>query len=66
MFRKKQDKAKVQLPTRPVRLPKSVQQIVPIQRVYPDALWQVGATEYSKTWSFTDINYAVADRKSVV
>ena len=60
MFRKKQDKAKVQLPTRPVRLPKSVQQIVPIQRVYPDALWQVGATEYSKTWSFTDINYAVA------
>lgn len=60
MFRKKQDKVKVQLPTRPVRLPKSVQQIVPIQRVYPDALWQVGATEYSKTWSFTDINYAVA------
>lgn len=60
MFRKKQDKAKGQLPTRPVRLPKSVQQLVPIQRVYPDALWQVGAAEYSKSWSFTDINYAVA------
>ncbi|MGO5029027.1 VirB4-like conjugal transfer ATPase, CD1110 family [Candidatus Agathobaculum pullicola] len=60
MFRKKQDKAKVQMPARPVRLPKSVQQLVPVQRVYPDAVWQVGATEYSKTWSFTDINYAVA------
>lgn len=56
--RKKQSKA--QPPVRPVRLPRSVQQIVPVQRVYPDAVWQVGATEYSKTWSFTDINYAVA------
>lgn len=59
MFKRKKH-PKTQPPARPVRLPRSVQQLVPVQRVYPDALWQVGATEYSKTWSFTDINYAVA------
>lgn len=59
--RKKQTKAK--LPTRPVRLPRSIQQTIPLQKVYSDAIWQVGANEYSKTWSFTDINYAVASHE---
>lgn len=54
---------------RPVRVPRSVQQIIPIRRVFPDAVWQVGSTEFSKTWSFTDINYAVAsleDQRSIL
>lgn len=57
---KKNKQPKAQPVVRPVRVPRSVQQIIPIRRVYPDAVWQVGGTEFSKTWSFTDINYAVA------
>ena len=68
MFRiKKQLKAKPAV--RPVRVPRSVQQTIPIRRVFPDAVWQVGNTEFSKTWSFTDINYAVAsleDQRSIL
>ena len=65
--RKKELKAKSAV--RPVRVPRSVQQTIPIRRVFPDAVWQVGGTEFSKTWSFTDINYAVAsleDQRSIL
>ena len=65
--RKKQLKEKPAV--RPVRVPRSVQQTIPIRRVFPDAVWQVGNTEFSKTWSFTDINYAVAsleDQRSIL
>lgn len=41
-------------------MPKSVQQSVPVQRIYKDGIWQVGNTRYSRTWLFTDINYRVA------
>lgn len=41
------------------RIPRSVQQSIPIQRIYRDDIWQSGA-KYSRTWRFTDINYAVA------
>ena len=65
--RKKELKAKSAV--RPVRVPRSVQQTIPIRRVFPDAVWQVGGTEFSKTWSLTDINYAVAsleDQRSIL
>ena len=37
----------------------SVQKSIPIDRVYEDGIFQRGKM-FSKTWSFTDINYAVA------
>ena len=40
-------------------VPRSVQQSVPIRRVHQDGIWQV-AGKYSRTWRFSDINYAVA------
>ena len=40
-------------------VPRSVQQSIPIRRIYKDGIWQVGE-KYSRTWRFTDINYAVA------
>lgn len=40
-------------------VPRSLQQSIPIRRIYRGGLWQVGLG-YSKSWSFTDINYAVA------
>ncbi|MDY3712004.1 MAG: TraE family protein [Agathobaculum sp.] len=57
---KHKKQAKPARPVRPVRLPRSTQQLIPVRRVFPDAIWQLGAREYSKTWSFSDINYAVA------
>ena len=41
------------------RIPRSVQQSIPIQRVYRDGIWQVNG-KYSQTWRFSDINYSLA------
>ena len=41
------------------RIPHSVQQSIPIRRIYTDGIWQVGQ-KYSKTWRFSDINYAAS------
>lgn len=43
-----------------VRIPKTVQQSIPIQRIHKDGIWEVDG-HYSRTWRFTDVNYAVAD-----
>lgn len=40
-------------------IPKSVQQSIPIKRIYRDGIMQCGQY-FSKTWRFSDINYAVA------
>lgn len=40
-------------------IPKSVQQSIPIKRIYRDGIIQCGQY-FSKTWRFSDINYAVA------
>ena len=42
------------------RIPRSVQQSIPIKQIYREGMWQV-AGRYSRTWSFSDINYLVAD-----
>ena len=41
--------------------PKSCQDAIPIKRIYDDGIFQVGRELFSKTFKFTDINYAVAD-----
>ena len=49
------------------RIPRSIQQTIPIQCVYPDGIWQVGS-KHSKTWAFADVNYAAAsedDQRSI-
>ena len=37
------------------RIPRSVQDAIPIRRIWSDGVFQVG-TQFSKTFSFTDIN----------
>ena len=44
------------------RIPRSVQDAIPIHRIFADGIFQVG-NQYSKTWSFTDINYAIASKE---
>ena len=41
------------------KIPRSVQQSIPIQRIYRDGVWQVNG-KYSQTWRFSDINYSLA------
>lgn len=52
----KQDKEKFAIPS-------SVQQAIPIQAIWQDGIFQVGRNKFSKTYKFTDINYAVAGRE---
>lgn len=44
------------------KIPRSVQQSIPIQRIYRDGIWMVNG-KYSRTWRFADINYSVASHE---
>ena len=43
-------------------VPKGVQDIIPVNRIWEDGIFQVGKEKYSKCYKFSDINYAVASR----
>ena len=43
--------------------PKGVQDIIPIKRIWKDGIFLVGKNTYSKSFRFTDINYAVASKE---
>ena len=51
----KQDKESFQIPS-------SVQDTIPIRRLWPDGVFQFGS-KYSKTLRFSDINYAIASKE---
>ena len=51
----KQDKEKY-------RVPRKVQDVIPISCIWPDGIFKVG-NKFSKTFRFTDINYQVASRE---
>lgn len=44
-------------------VPKGVQDCIPISAIYDDGIFRVGRDKYSKSFKFTDINYAVASRE---
>ena len=41
------------------RVPRSVQESIPVRKIYRDGIWLCGG-RYSKAWRFQDVNYAVA------
>ena len=45
------------------RIPRSVQQTIPIDTIWKDGIFKVGKNKYSKTFQFTDINYATASKE---
>lgn len=45
------------------RIPHSVQDAIPIRRVWPDGIFLAGQDGYSRSYRFTDINYAVASKE---
>ena len=44
------------------KIPRSVQDAIPIQRVWEDGIFQLG-NRFSKSYSFTDINYQIASKE---
>jgi hypothetical protein len=44
-------------------VPRGVQDVIPIAAIYDDGIFQVGRDKFSKTFKFSDINYAVASRE---
>lgn len=44
-------------------VPRSVQDVIPVTAIYDDGIFQVGRDKFSKTFKFSDINYAVASRE---
>ena len=44
------------------KVPRKVQDVIPIKRIWPDGIFLVGS-KYAKSWKFTDINYLVASRE---
>lgn len=47
----------------PYSIPRRVQDLVPIKRIWDDGIFLVG-TRYAKTFKFTDINYMVASQEA--
>ena len=43
-------------------VPKGVQDVIPVNRIWQDGIFLVGKNKYSKCYRFSDINYAVASR----
>ena len=43
-----------------LKVPKTVQDIIPIQTVYTDGIFQIAPGKFTKTYKFEDVNYAVA------
>ena len=44
------------------KVPRKVQDVIPIKRIWPDGIFLVG-NKFVKSWKFTDINYLVASRE---
>lgn len=44
-------------------LPKGVQDVIPVKAIYDDGIFQVGRDKFTRSFKFTDINYAVASRE---
>lgn len=45
----------------PFVIPKSVQNTIPVRRIWPDGLFLCG-NKFSKCWRFEDVNYAIASK----
>jgi len=43
-------------------VPKYIQDVIPVNRIWEDGIFQVGKNKYSKCYKFSDINYAVASK----
>ena len=47
-----------------LRIPRSVQEVIPIRTAWKSGIFLVGPNRYSRTWQFSDINYALAGEEN--
>ncbi len=45
-----------------LKIPRSVQEAIPIRRIWPDGIFQISSL-FSKSFNFTDINYSIAGKE---
>lgn len=45
-----------------LKVPSKIQDCIPVQRIYRDGIFYLGKNEYSKTYKFLDVNYAVSNK----
>lgn len=55
-------KAMQKLDREKYKVPRRVQDLIPVKRIWPDGIFQTG-TRYSMSFRFTDINYQVASKE---
>ena len=41
-------------------IPRIAQDIIPVQKIWQDGIFQISTNTYSKTWMFSDVNYQLA------
>ena len=46
------------------KLPRSVQDTIPIKKVWEDGIFLIGRQQYTQTFKFEDINYAIASQET--
>ena len=46
----------------PDRVPATVEDTIPIQKIFEDGIFLVGRNLWSKTFEFSDVNYEVASK----
>lgn len=46
-------------------VPRKVQDVIPVRRIWPDGIFLVG-NKFSKTYKFSDINYSRTNGRMVV
>lgn len=44
------------------KVPRNVQDTIPVKRIWKDGIFLVGKNKYNKVYNFTDINYAVSSK----
>lgn len=49
--------------TEGIKIPRSVQEVIPIQKIWEDGVIRVSRNRYSYCFKFTDINYAIASKE---
>lgn len=47
------------------KVPRKVQDLIPIKNIWPDGIFKVG-NKFSKSFRFSDINYLVASREDTL
>ncbi|MBQ9298837.1 MAG: ATP-binding protein [Clostridia bacterium] len=45
------------------KIPRSVQDIIPVKAIWEDGIFLVGKNKYSKSYKFQDINYSIASKE---